>query len=435
MQYLNVSFTHKNTDIAVRERLSFSDESKKKEILRLVSSNINVAECLVLSTCNRVEIFAFVSEIELSKSYILKAISVLSGVALNELEARADLYYGSGAIHHLFTVASSLDSLVVGETQIVGQLKDALSFANKQGSCGVNLNRAVKYAFKCAAKVRTNTQISKNPVSVSSVAVNKAKEIFGSLDGKKTLVVGAGDMSELACKHLLANGAKVVVVNRSLNRALSLKEKLQNNIEIEEFSHLKELVNSHELIFSATGSLEPIITNRLIEERDFDRYFFDIAVPRDIEISESVKIKVYSVDDLQEIVKINMALREEQAQIAYAIVGRDTNEFFKKLKILAATPIIKSLRKRARDFADRELEKAIKRGYLKRSDLDESRKLIHQVFKSFLHTPTVNLKELSFEDDGDNIIRAIEQVFDIEVDDEDERYNFDIENLENIDEI
>lgn len=433
MNYINVSFTHKNTDISIREKLAFSSDEKKREILRLMNSNVSIAECMVLNTCNRVEVFAFVSDLEKSKIYILRALSILSGVALSELEDRADIFYSSGAIHHLFAVASSLDSLVIGETQIAGQIKDAIVFANNLGCCGANIARAIEFAFKCAAKVRNSTQISKNPVSVSSVAVSKAKEIFENLNNINTLVVGAGDMSALACKHLLSCGANITIINRSQEKAIELANSLGQDVKVLEINNLYEAINSYPLIFSATSSPEPIITNSLIQNVSFDRYFFDIAVPRDIEIQESDKIKVYSVDDLQEIVKINLALREEQAQVAYSIVGKDTNNFFKHLKILASTPIIKSIRQRAKDISEIEIQKAIKRGYLKNCDKDEAKKLIHQVFKSFLHRPTINIKNLSEDDDSQTIMSVLEQIFELEV--ELDYENFNIEDLEKINEI
>lgn len=412
MNYMSVSFTHKNTDIFLREKLSFSNDVRKREILRLILSSQNVKECLVLSTCNRVEILAFVADFTQSAKYIIQAISKISGVEFAELENRADIYEDDGAIHHLFSVASSLDSLVVGETQIVGQLKDAYNFAKNQQSCFNMLDIAVDSALKCAAQIRTKTEISKNPISVSSVAVSMAKEKFGDLNGTNAVVIGAGEMAELACKHLITAGAKITIVNRNLDNAKKLAQSLCANVEIAPFERLSEFINSSALIFSATGATQPIITDKILNFVNFKRYFFDIAVPRDIEITQSDMIEVYAVDDLEEIVHKNLVLREEQAQIAYSIVGKATAEFFKKLKILASTPIIKALRKNARDTAEIELNKAIKKGYLKHSDKDEARRLIHQVFKAFLHTPTINLKNLSDE----NAVNSVVKIFDISED-------------------
>ena len=468
MAYMSVSFTHKNTDITVREKLSFSNDVRKKEILRLLASNSAIEECLVLSTCNRVEIFTVVSDFDEAQKFVLLALSRVSGVSYDELAERADIYEDYGAIHHLFAVAASLDSLVVGETQIVGQLKDAYKFAMQNARAGAQIARAIDEALKCAARIRNQTEISKNPISVSSVAVAMAKDRLGSLQGADAVVVGAGEMSELACKHLLANGANITILNRNLAGAQRLVASLlgensldakncadenlgtgknsdglnsgnvanfagenpkddknstacanssaqvQSRIKINSLDNLKKYLNVNSLFFSATGSQEPIITDSLLEPKSFKRYFFDIAVPRDVELSQSEDVEVYSVDDLEEIVKKNLLLREEQAQIAYSIVAKCTNEFFKWLKATASTPIIKALRQSAKQVAELELAKALKKGYLKHSDAEEARKLIHQVFKAFLHAPTVNLKNLGEADDADGVVNALVEIFELQ---------------------
>jgi len=444
MAYMSVSFTHKNTDITVREKLSFSNDVRKKEILRLLASNSAIEECLVLSTCNRVEIFTAVSDFEAANKFVLLALSRVSGVSYDELAERADIYEDYGAIHHLFAVAASLDSLVVGETQIVGQLKDAFKFAKQNAYANTAIAAAIDEALKCAARIRNQTEISKNPISVSSVAVAMAKEKLGSLQGADAVVVGAGEMSELACKHLLANGANITILNRNLAGAQRLAASLigavddailggrasRDNaggsnlrgdtnicaarIKTDALDNLKKYLNANSLFFSATGSQEPIITDSLLEPKSFKRYFFDIAVPRDVELSQSEDIEVYSVDDLEEIVKKNLLLREEQAQIAYSIVAKCTNEFFKWLRAAASTPIIKALRQSAKQIAELELAKALKKGYLKHSDAEEARKLIHQVFKAFLHAPTVNLKNLGDADNADNAVNALVEIFELQ---------------------
>ncbi len=463
MAYMSVSFTHKNTDITVREKLSFSNDVRKKEILRLLASNSAIEECLVLSTCNRVEIFTVVSDFDEAQKFVLLALSRISGVSYDELAERADIYEDYGAIHHLFAVAASLDSLVVGETQIVGQLKDAYKFAMQNARAGAQIARAIDEALKCAARIRNQTEISKNPISVSSVAVAMAKDRLGSLQGADAVVVGAGEMSELACKHLLANGANITILNRNLAGARRLADSLisaesgansensadlnradvnLNNasancgvnldagadlncaeagsngyaarIKTDALDNLKKYLNVNSLFFSATGSQEPIITDSLLEPKSFKRYFFDIAVPRDVELSQSEDIEVYSVDDLEEIVKKNLLLREEQAQIAYSIVAKCTNEFFKWLRAAASTPIIKALRQSAKQVAEIELAKALKKGYLKHSDAEEARKLIHQVFKAFLHAPTVNLKNLGEADDEGGTVNALVEIFELQ---------------------
>ncbi|EAI4178542.1 glutamyl-tRNA reductase [Campylobacter coli] len=409
--YYCISFTHKNTDLSLRERLSFSDEAKKNEFLRLLSIHENIEECLVISTCNRVEIVAYVKEA--CEEYIIKSLALLCNVDKESLVQKADIFEDSGAIHHLFSVASSLDSLVVGETQIAGQLKDAFAFALKNNFCAVHLSRAIHSAFKCAAKVRNETQISKNPISVASVAVAKAKELL-PLDGKSAIVIGAGEMGELAAKHLITAGARVIVLNRDMEKARILCERLGVLSECDSLNNLKKYLDEYELFFSATNAPNAIITNSLIDEVSHKRYFFDIAVPRDIYISENEKISVFAVDDLEVVVRKNLALREQEARMAYGIIGRETAEFFRYLNDLALTPIIKAIRLQAKECANKQLQIALDKGYLKHSDEEEARKLIHQVFKAFLHTPTMNLKHLQGKMQSDTVINAMRYIFDLE---------------------
>ncbi|HHW4623415.1 TPA: glutamyl-tRNA reductase, partial [Campylobacter coli] len=387
------------------------DEAKKNEFLRLLSIHENIEECLVISTCNRVEIVAYVKEA--CAEYIIKSLALLCNVDKESLVQKADIFEDSGAIHHLFSVASSLDSLVVGETQIAGQLKDAFAFALKNNFCAVHLSRAIHSAFKCAAKVRNETQISKNPISVASVAVAKAKELL-PLDGKSAIVIGAGEMGELAAKHLITAGARVIVLNRDMEKARILCERLGVLSECDSLNNLKKYLDEYELFFSATNAPNAIIANSLIDEVSHKRYFFDIAVPRDIDISENEKISVFAVDDLEVVVRKNLALREQEARMAYGIIGRETAEFFRYLNDLALTPIIKAIRLQAKECANKQLQIALDKGYLKHSDEEEARKLIHQVFKAFLHTPTMNLKHLQGKMQSDTVINAMRYIFDLE---------------------
>ncbi|MDR2635882.1 MAG: glutamyl-tRNA reductase [Campylobacteraceae bacterium] len=413
MQYMTLSFTHKNTDIKTREKLSFSSEDKFFNVLKMITNHENINEAVILSTCNRVEVITSVKECKESLSFILSVLSHISGISKEELENRADIYENIGAIHHLFAVCSSLDSLVIGETQIVGQLKSTFNFSLKNGFCGTKLNRAMQQCFKCAAAIRSSTDISKNPVSVSSVAVTKAKDLLKSLDGVNAVVVGAGEMSELAAKHLLSSNANVIIINRSYENALTLAKKLGKNSSAEPFSNLREAINKYPLVFSATGAEHTIITNEMVEARVFERYWFDIAVPRDIEPCRFENVHVYAVDDLEEIVAKNLALREEQAKIAYSIVRQMTDDFFKKLQALAVDPIIKEIRDQAKQSALNEIDKAVKKGYIQ-SDMRESvERIVHQSFNAFLHKPTINLKNVLELDESDKIVQSLQYFFDI----------------------
>jgi glutamyl-tRNA reductase len=410
---MTLSFTHKNTDIKTREKLSFGSTDKLTGALRMIVSHESVNEAVILSTCNRMEVITSVKECKESLSFIMRALSHISGISKEELENRADVYDNTGAIHHLFAVCSSLDSLVVGETQIVGQMKAAFNFSLQNGFCGPKLRRAMQQCFKCAASVRSSTDISKNPVSVSSVAVTKAKDLLKTLDGVNAVVVGAGEMSELAAKHLLSSNANVIIINRSYENALSLAKKLGKNSSAQPFSNLREAINKYPLVFSATGAPHAIITNDIVESRVFERYWFDIAVPRDIEPCRFENVHIYAVDDLEEIVAKNLALREEQAKVAYSIVGQMTTDFFKWLQALSVDPIIKEIRDQAKLSALNEIEKAIKKGYISHEMRQSVEKIVHQSFNAFLHKPTINLKNVLELAESDKIVQSLQYFFDI----------------------
>lgn len=416
MHYLSISFTHKNTDICVREKLAFNSEEKSISFMEKLKSCDAINEVILLSTCNRVEVVMSVSDVQIALHYAFELLSYVSDVPKDELEGRADIYEDTGAIHHLFTVSSSLDSLVIGETQIAGQLKDAFKFAFEKGYCGQKLARAMHHAFRCAAEVRSRTDISKSPVSVSSVAVNKAKELLGDIAGFTAIVIGAGEMSQLAAKHLIASGVHVVIINRNIEHAQALAGELGSLASAVPYSKLSEFINSHCLLFSATGAPHSVISDDMVEERDFSRYWFDIAVPRDIDVKEHHNLHVYAVDDLEEIVARNMSLREEQAKMAYSIVGRSTMDFFKWLQSLCVDPIIKQIRDHAKACSIKELEKAVKKGYIPEALQEDIAKVMHHAFNAFLHTATKNLKEVAEKPEADTVVQAVQYIFNINED-------------------
>jgi glutamyl-tRNA reductase len=414
MQYLVISFSHKNTDVVVRERLALDEKTKESVAKNLLNSSV-VNELILLSTCNRVEVIASVKDSFEATKEILKEISGYSNLEVEELKARADIYEDNGAIYHIFSVASGLDSLVVGETQISGQLKDAYKEAYEKGWCSQKLGRVMHYAFKCSAEVRNKTDISKNPVSVASAAVAMAEDIFSSLRGMKAVVVGAGEMGVLATKHLLNRGCGVVLVGRDVKKTQKIADEIDESIEVKGVGDLKNLINSFRLLFSATSSKEPVIDNSMVEMRDFKRVWFDMAIPRDIDV-DIENIDVYAVDDLRAIVDKNLALREEQAKEAYKIVGKYVDDFYRWLQSLEIEPIIKEIRNRAKEAALKEIQKAIKKGYIDPKEQKNIEKLIHNAFNQFLHTPTKRLKSIADEPKADTIVESIKFFFDIDED-------------------
>lgn len=416
MHYLIVSFSHKNTDIKTREQLAINSESKRERLLREANSLSYINESIILSTCNRVEIILSTSEIMKSKEHIFNILHTYSEISKDELEGRADIFEDSGAVHHIFSVASSLDSLVVGETQIAGQLKEAFQFSYSRGFCSQKLSRVMHYAFKCAAEVRNQTDISKNPVSVSSTAVAKAKEIFkGELGGYSALVIGAGEMSILTIKHLVNSGCNVILINRDIERAKEIAKEVGSLVSVEPISKLAELINRYRLLFSATGAPHTVITEDMIEARTFSRYWFDIAVPVDIDYTDKFEdIHIYRVDDLQDIVNRNLALREEQAKVAYSIIGRYTSEFFHWLQSLAVEPLIKDIRLRVEDIKSESVDRAVKKGFIPKEYENSLELILNTAFNKFLHSQTKKLRSISKEPVADSIVESVKFLFELD---------------------
>lgn len=410
MQYLVLSFSHKNTDISLREKLAF-DEKQKKILLDSLAESCK--EIILLSTCNRVEILMMTNDTYSIIQKCLLELSNLSNIPKDELEGRANTFEGYSAIHHIFLVASSLDSLVVGETQIGGQLREAYKFAINNSYCTTTgLGDVIDFAFKCASNIRNNTGISQKPISIASVAVSTISNL--EINNKTAIVVGLGEMGQIAAKHLLSNGYKVILINRNRDKAIAFANELDDaQIKIEDFSNLANVINQYELLFSATAAPNAIITNDMIKPTNFKRYFFDLAMPRDIEDMLDSSISLNLIDDLQKIVKSNIASRNDSLNTAYEIVGNSVNDFFKRLNILRVEPIIKTLRNLAKEASIKEIDKAISKGYLPESSRENLLKTIHNVFNIFLHTPTKKIKEMSSSKQIYDIERTLKLLFNI----------------------
>lgn len=412
MSYLIISFSHKNTDIKMREKLAFSSEEDKERFIKVLLENESTKEVVLLSTCNRVEIITRSSNIKQSSRNIIEKLANYSGVEFDTLYNRADIYDNDGAVHHLFSVASALDSLVIGETQIVGQLKDAFRFSQAKNYCGANITRVMHYAFKCAANVRNATSLGTGSVSVASTAVAKAKEIIGNTKGVKALVIGAGEMSELTVKHLISSGFDVVLTSRDIKKAQNLASSFEVHVSVEPYSELSNLLAKIPVMITATSAPYPIITKENAPSSSINRYWFDIAVPRDIDENISLSnLEVYSVDDLQDIVNENMSLRAEQAKTAYGIVSRMSLEFFEWLKSLEIEPMVKNLYVKGDSIIDKKVKNAIKKGFIKAEDEENIRKLCQTVITEYLHNPSKQLKDISKNMECDVVIGAVQNMF------------------------
>lgn len=412
MSYLIISFSHKNIDIKMREKLAFGSDEDKDRFLKQILENQHTKEAVLLSTCNRVEIITRSSNIKISAKDIIEKLAFYSKVDFDMLYDRADIYDNDGAVHHLFSVASALDSLVIGETQIVGQLKDAFRFSQAKEHCSTNIVRVMNYAFKCAANVRNATSLGTGSVSVASTAVAKAKEIIGNTKGVKALVIGAGEMSELTIKHLISSGFDVILTSRDIKKAQNLASTFEVNVNVEPYSELSSLLAQIPVMITATSAPYPIITKENAPSSSINRYWFDIAVPRDIDENISLHgLEIFSVDDLQDIVNENMSLRAEQAKTAYGIVSRMSMEFFEWLKSLEMEPIVKNLYVKGETIIDKKVKNAIKKGFINAQDEENIRKLCQTVITEYLHGPSKRLKDISKNMECDVVVSTVQNMF------------------------
>lgn len=395
----------------MREKLAFSDENTVETFLKSMKDNEIITEAVLLSTCNRVEIITTVANIKAGQNFIIDALSKYSGIDFDTLFERADIFDNSSAIHHLFSVASALDSLVVGETQIVGQLKDAYRLSLAKGYCNQKITRAMNYAFKCAAAVRNATNLGTGSVSVASTAVAKAKDIIQNTAGVKALVIGAGEMSQLTIKHLISAGFDVVLTSRNIKKAKLLADTYDVEVSVEPYENIDRLLNEIPVMITATSAPYPIITQKMVEPTSFNRYWFDIAVPRDIDDIDMPNLQVFAVDDLQDIVNENMSLRAAQAKQAYLIVNQSTNEFFDWLKSLEVEPVVKHMYLKGSAVIDKKLQNAIKKGFIRAEDSDNIKKLCETVLNEFLHQPTTELKSISKDVECDMVLGTVQSIF------------------------
>ncbi len=422
MHYLVVSFTHKNTNIGTREKLSFGNDLEKETFLNTVVECTYINEAILTSTCNRIEIVASVANVKNAIKSVLEALSKRSNVSFDELRDIVDTYEDESAVHHLFTVVSSLDSLVVGETQIAGQFKDAFKFSRDKGFVNGKLTRLVNYAFKCAKQVRTATSLGTGSVSVASAAVAQAKEIFTDSKDIKALVIGAGEMSELTIRTFLRDGFKVVLTSRNIKKAQLLAATIISSntsyessmIEIEPYDKLKQLLNELPLLVTATSAPYPIITSTLVENVSFQRYWFDIALPRDIDISSDDNITIFAVDDLKNIVQKNLDSRSNEAKLAYSIIGSMTKEYYIWLGSLEVEPVLKKMYENGNNIIDKKIQNAIKKHFIKDEDQENIQKLCQSVLTEFLHTSTSKLREYAKTSDSDRVINMVQKLYNLE---------------------
>lgn len=417
MNILVVGLNHRTADIEVRERLAFNGERLTKGLEGLLGlPEINGA--VILSTCNRVEIYSDVKDADRAAGSIKNFLEGFHSIGRNALDRSLYILKGQEAIRHIFRVASSLDSMVVGEPQILGQLKDAFEFALQRKATNYVLNKVLKKAISVAKRVRTETRIAENAVSISYAAVELAKKIFTDLTDKAFMLLGAGEMAELAARHLVNNGVRTVLIaNRTFERGCDLAKEFNGRaVRFEDFQ--REMAHVDILICS-TGAPDYVLKKAemhtvMRERRQKPMFLIDISVPRNIDpaVNELENVYLYDVDDLQGIVDANMLERRKEAEKAERIIEEEIGGIERWASTIDSIPTVIALRNMAEDIKREEVQRVINKfpnlGERERRAIEY---MASSIINKLLHPPTVALKEDS--EDRETLIATIRKLYGI----------------------
>ena len=419
-QIVVVGTSHHTAPVDFRERLSFS-ENQLIEALQRVKQTEVAREVVLLSTCNRVEMYAVVPHDD-STARVADFLSTYHRLDSRLLEKHTYRHCGFDAVRYLFKVTSSLDSMIVGEPQILGQVKEAYEQALAGGTTGEVFNHLFPRAISVSKRVRTETSIGAGAVSISYAAVELAKKIFQSLEGKTVAILGAGEMSELTAQHLVDNGvSKVIVANRTYERAVKVAEKF-NGIPLAYDANL-EFLTEADIVISSTNAPHYLIERRPLAEimkRRRHRYMFliDIAVPRDIdpEVNKVENAFLYNIDDLEAVVAANLKERQQEASIAAEIVEQEAARFYAQLQVFGVNPTVKALHQQFQQVAAHELAFCLRKARLSPEQEQIVRAMTQSIVKKLLHKPTKHLRQSVNRIDVNHMeyVKALQTLFALE---------------------
>lgn len=406
---------HKTTPVHIREKLALT-QGYEKPLLSLKELE-QCKEVYLLSTCNRVELL-LVSKRPIEAEEAVIRLLFGQNIPIEQCRDYIYVYREEEAAHHLFMVAASLDSMIVGEAQILGQLKEAYRYASKLKCTGALLNKLLHKSFSVAKRVRSETGIGSSAVSISYAAVQLARKIFGSLKEKKVLLVGAGEMAELAAEHLVGQGvAGVVVANRTLSRAVDLAQRFNGSaVSLEELTgQLKHV----DIIISSTGAENIVIAKDDVKgimrsRRNRPLFFIDIAVPRDLDpdLADLENVFLYDIDDLTSVVEMNKSEREKEAVKARRIVDEESLKFQRWREGMSITPTIRSMREKVERICAEELERTCGRmNGLSEGDRKQLEKMTRTIASKVLHDPLQYLKNNDCERSNEKKIYNLRNIF------------------------
>jgi glutamyl-tRNA reductase len=407
-----VGLSHKTAPVEIREKLTFP-EHRQEEALSIFTSNDDVAEAVIISTCNRTEIYAITAVDCDGPAAVIDFLAEYHDLDRHELVRYLYIQEGEAVVRHLFRVVASLDSMVVGEAQILGQVKEAYDSSFSAGASGRIFNKLFRQSFEVGKRVRNETAIGEAAVSISYAAVALARKVFDTLEGRTVLVLGAGKMSELTARHLCSNGVcNVLVANRTFARAEELADKFDG--EAIPYEDLYTRLAEADILISSTAATEYVVNRenvaRAMKARRGDPLFLiDIAVPRDIDpdVNELGDVFLYDIDDLNGVVESNLEERMREAEKAEQIIGDEMAAFEAWLESMEVVPTVAAIRAKAEAVRQQELEKAIKRlGGLSEKELKTIDSLTCAIVNKMLHGPTNRLKNVATEADGYEYVEA-----------------------------
>jgi len=421
MELFVLGLSHKTAPIDVRERLAVPERELPK-VLEALADVSELAERMFFTTCNRAEVYgvaegSLANAVEATRASLERYRNLDSSALAGALYA----YDGAEAVRHVFRVASSLDSMVIGEPQILGQVKTAYTVARSQQATGIILNNLLEQAFHVAKRVRTETGIATAAVSISSVAVELARKIFGDLEGRTVLILGAGEMAELALRHLVDDGVRsILVANRSHDRAVALAEQFHGRAVTFDTFHQEML--AADIVISSTSAPHLILKKEdvqaiILERRHRPIFLIDIANPRDIDpgCNEVDNVYLYNIDDLQSVVSANLKERQREAERAEVIIEREVGVFQAWLRGLDVVPTIVSLRDRVEEIRAAELQKAMSRmGDLTPEQRETIASMTTAMINKILHQPMSELRRRAIHQDGHVYSAVLRRLFGLE---------------------
>ncbi|WML30533.1 glutamyl-tRNA reductase [Neobacillus sp. OS1-32] len=420
MHILVIGLNYKTAPVEIRERLTFND-TDLVDAMKLLNKKKSILENVILSTCNRTEIYAVVDQLHTGRYYIKEFLAEWFGIEQGEFSPFLFIYDGDGAVEHLFKVTCGLHSMVLGETQILGQVRTSFMEAQTNGTTGSVFNHLFKQAITLAKKAHSDTEIGANAVSVSYAAVELAKKIFGSLENKHVVILGAGKMGELAVQNLHGNGVrKVTVINRTFNKAQDLASRF--NGEARTMDELQKSLVEADILISSTGAKDFVITKERVSRieklrRGKPLFLVDIAVPRDLDpkLAELENVFLYDIDDLEGIVEANLEERKKAAANIMLMIEEEIVEFNQWLSMLGIIPVISALREKALAI-QAETMVSLERKLPNLSDRDKKvlSKHTKSIINQMLKDPILQAKELAARPDREQALDFFMKIFNIE---------------------